>query len=60
MKRYFEVVGKRQVMLFDIVDESAAATASITEFEVYVGEKLREISRQKHTALKKIYTGCES
>jgi len=56
MKRYFEVVGKRQTIELDIKDGSQAATAPAEAFgEVYKMD-LREIDKAEYIKLSKEYT----
>ena len=56
MKRYFEVVDKRQTIEFDIKDCSQAAMAPAEAFGNAYKMNLREISKSEYAKLKKEYT----
>lgn len=59
MKRYFDIYEKHQCAEIDLVDGSPATTAPVSEFEKFLHEKVREVSRQKYQALRAKYSEPE-
>jgi hypothetical protein len=56
MKRYFELIGKLQVLELDIVDGSNAATASVEDLNKHFKSELREVDYKEYKRLEKLYT----
>ncbi len=54
MKRYFEVIGRRQVLLLEV--DPPASTASTEELSEALKMDLKEIDRYHYAALKKEYS----
>lgn len=56
MKRYFELIEKRQVAELEIEDGSSAAIAKEKDFNSFFKADVREINKQEYLRLKKSCT----
>ena len=56
MKRYFEIVGQRQVVELDILDGSQAAIATVEAFSKTFKCDMRELDKAEYDRLAKEYT----
>jgi len=60
MKRYFEIVGQRQVVELNILDGSQAATAPVEAFSKTFKCAMRELDKAEYDRLAKEYTTTKS
>jgi hypothetical protein len=58
MKRYFDLPEKKQVVEFDIIEGSQAATASEKDYGIMMKTKVKEIDRHQYNTLKRQYGSC--
>lgn len=56
MKRYFDIVGKRQVIELNIEDGSPAAKAEVSDFVPLFKTEIREINKDEYIKLTKEYS----
>lgn len=56
MKRYFDIVGKSQTVMLEIIDDSETAQASAEEISKGMKMELKEITKAEYTRLTKKYT----
>lgn len=56
MKRYFEVLNKRQTLELDIQENSPASRATTEQLSETLKINLREISLSEYKTLTKLYT----
>jgi hypothetical protein len=56
VKRYFEFVGQKEVVEFNITDGSPASKASPKEFGDHFNCDMREIDKSEYDRLSKEYT----
>jgi hypothetical protein len=56
MKRYFELVGKRQTVLLNIVKGSPAATANVKKLSEFYKTELRELDEEEYDKLTEEYS----
>lgn len=57
MNRYFKIIGKKQVALFVLEEDTAGTTASVVDFEKMMKCGLHEIGISEYRQLRREYDG---